>query len=148
MKINIVENKVLSLIMQDLPDDDDFALDKKSSEDSESEKVRSIFSIKLEFEEKHFFVTFDLKMLTSDGQGMQVKYKSKFVTDSAIDEEFMSSNFPYVNAPAISYPFLRAFVSNLTLNAGYSPVMLPSVNFVALKEKTLKSNKRAIKKSH
>lgn len=146
MKINIVENKVLSLIMQDLPDDDDFALDKKGSEDSG--KVRSKFSIKLDFEENHFFVTFDLKMLTSDGQGMQVKYKSKFVTDSAIDEEFISSNFPYVNAPAISYPFLRAFVSNLTLNAGYSPVMLPSVNFVALKEKTLKSNKQAIKKSH
>lgn len=146
MKINIVENKVLSLIMQDLPDDDDFALDKKGSEDSG--KVKSKFSIKLDFEEKHFFVTFDLKMLTSDGQGMQVKYKSKFVTDSAIDEEFISSNFPYVNAPAISYPFLRAFVSNLTLNAGYSPVMLPSVNFVALKEKTLKSNKQVIKKSH
>lgn len=138
MKINIVENTVINLIMQDLPPEDDLVVKRKS--DNSSGKVKSKFSIKLDFEENSFYVTFDLKLLTAEGKGILAEYKSKFVTDAAIDDKFIASAFPYVNAPAISYPFLRAFISNLTLNAGYSPVMLPSVNFVALKDKTMSSN--------
>lgn len=137
MKINIVENTVLSLIMQDLPVDSESDFKKSDSLD----KVKSKFSIKVEFEESSFFVTFNLKLATVEGKGIIAEYKSKFVTDSPMDDEFKKSAFPYVNAPAISYPYLRAFISNLTLNAGYSPVMLPSVNFVALKEKTMGRNK-------
>lgn len=137
MKINIVENTVLNLIIQDLPADSDSDFNKSEPLD----KVKSRFSIKVEFEESSFFVTFNLKLATSDGKGIITEYKSKFVTDATLDEDFKTSAFPYVNAPAISYPYLRAFISNLTLNAGYSPVMLPSVNFVALKEKTMSKNK-------
>lgn len=138
MKINIVENIVISLVMQDLPPDDDFL--SKRKKDDQTGNVKSRFSIKLEFEKTCFFVTFNLKLLTGEDKGIIAEFKSKFVTDVPIDDEFINSNFPYVNAPAISYPFLRTFISNLTLNSGYSPVMLPSVNFVALKDKTRKSN--------
>lgn len=39
-------------------------------------------------------------------------------------------NFKYISAPSIVYPYLRSFISLLTLNAGLNPVNLPSVNFL------------------
>ena len=49
-----------------------------------------------------------------------------------ITEDFKLSSFPKINAPAIAFPYLRAFVSNLTLQSGLEPVILPSINFVQL----------------
>jgi preprotein translocase subunit SecB len=34
------------------------------------------------------------------------------------------------NAPAIAFPYLRSFISTLTLNAGYILAVLLSINFV------------------
>lgn len=53
-----------------------------------------------------------------------------FETDGDIDEDFKLSHFPKINAPAIAYPYLRAFISNLTLQSGLAPVILPTINFV------------------
>lgn len=55
-----------------------------------------------------------------------------FKVDEEITEEFKVSDFPKINAPAISFPYLRAYISNLTLQSGYKPVILPSINFVSL----------------
>ncbi len=52
--------------------------------------------------------------------------------DEKVTEEFKLSSFPKVNAPAIAFPYLRAFVSNFTLQSGLEPVILPSINFVQL----------------
>jgi preprotein translocase subunit SecB len=38
----------------------------------------------------------------------------------------------YVNAPAIVYPYLRAFVSGLTALAGHNQLMLPTLNLSGL----------------
>jgi preprotein translocase subunit SecB len=54
------------------------------------------------------------------------------IIDEKITEDFKLSSFPKVNAPAIAFPYLRAFVSNLTLQSGLEPVILPSINFVQL----------------
>ena len=56
-----------------------------------------------------------------------------FTTDEKITEDFKQSHFPRINAPAIAYPYLRAYVSNLTLQSGTNPVMLPTINFVKFK---------------
>ena len=53
-----------------------------------------------------------------------------FITDEEITEDFKISHFPKINAPAIAYPYLRAFVSNLTLQSGVDPAMLPTINFI------------------
>jgi preprotein translocase subunit SecB len=58
-----------------------------------------------------------------------------FSLDQEITEEFKVSNFPTVNAPAIAFPYLRAFISNITLQSGFKPVILPSINFIRLAEK-------------
>ncbi|MHC5354197.1 protein-export chaperone SecB [Myroides sp. LJL115] len=55
--------------------------------------------------------------------------------DQEVTEDFKLSSFPKVNAPAIAFPYLRAFVSNLTLQSGLEPVMLPSINFSQLANK-------------
>ena len=59
-------------------------------------------------------------------------YLAEFKLDEELDERFKSSKFPYVNAPAIAYPFFRAFIANTLVNCGFEPTYLPSVNFEAL----------------
>ena len=63
-----------------------------------------------------------------------LKVESLFIfkLDDKITEDFKLSDFPKINAPAIAFPYLRAFISNLTLQAGVPPVILPSINFVGL----------------
>lgn len=52
--------------------------------------------------------------------------------DEKLTDEFKNSSFPIINAPAIAFPYLRAFISNITLQAGTLPIILPSINFVEL----------------
>lgn len=58
-----------------------------------------------------------------------------FKCDLEITKEFKVSDFQRVNAPAIAFPFSRAYISNLTLQSGLRPLMLPSINFVELSKK-------------
>lgn len=58
-----------------------------------------------------------------------------FELDQDIDENFLNSKFLTINAPAIAFPYVRSYISNLTLQSGFSPIILPSVNFVKLAEK-------------
>ena len=47
-----------------------------------------------------------------------------------IDMEILDSNMFFKHsAPAILFPYIRAFISNFTLNAGFKPLILPSINF-------------------
>lgn len=90
-------------------------------------------------EERDFFVLFELNLkntnCASDEQEHEIegifscKFIARFECDNVITDEFKNSNFPRVNAPAIAYPFLRAFVNNYFVNAGYNPVLLPTYNF-------------------
>lgn len=82
-----------------------------------------------------FGVVFNLK-ISDKAFDLSVKAAFDFeVTDDVITEEFKLSAFPRVNAPAIAFPYLRAFVSNLTLQSGLAPVVLPSINFVELADR-------------
>lgn len=48
-------------------------------------------------------------------------------------QDFKTSDFVKLSAPAIAFPYIRSFISNITLNAGYNPVILPSFNFSTVK---------------
>jgi preprotein translocase subunit SecB len=129
MKINIIGNKVTRLSISD------FKADESTDQDSSEQIGKADFGAKVIFAEDAFSVVFNIKVCTEDLKVIKVEYESHFKTDIPIDEKFKQGSFPYVNAPAIAYPYLRAFISNLTLNAGYDPVMLTSLNFVAMKDK-------------
>lgn len=79
---------------------------------------------------RRFVVGFKIAVGDRD-MDLKMEMQFVFVADSDIDRKFKDSDFPKVNAPAIAFPYLRAFVSNLTMQAGYSTLILPSVNFVS-----------------
>jgi preprotein translocase subunit SecB len=88
-----------------------------------------------EVNEKRFSISFigDVKS-PEEGFGCKVAYMADFSSDEELPENFITSPFALINAPAIAYPFFRAFLANLMLNAGYKPTLLPSINFVKLAE--------------
>lgn len=86
----------------------------------------------------HFVVTFDSEFQIKEGFIVKIKHQSVFETDKPIDDNFRNSNFPKVNAPAIAFPFFRAFVATFLVNAGYEPIILPSINFVELNKENNK----------
>ena len=49
--------------------------------------------------------------------------------DMEVNELFMNSTFVQVNAPAILYPYLRAFISSFMATAGYQAPIIPAINF-------------------
>lgn len=79
-----------------------------------------------------FNILFGLRLKVKNSHLLLLEYESTFKLDNELDDEFIKSHFPQVNAPAIAFPYLRAFVSTLLLNAGFEPIMLPSVNFSAM----------------
>lgn len=65
-----------------------------------------------------------------DGYSLKAEMRFFFETDEIITDEFKNSSFPVINAPAIAFPYFRSFLSIITMQSGYPPVMLPSINFV------------------
>ncbi len=82
-------------------------------------------------DKKSFVIVFEIDLKDKD---FDLNFESAFVfsLDDEITEEFKFSDFPKINAPAIAFPYLRAYISNLTLQSGFEPRILPSINFVNL----------------
>ncbi|WP_440026700.1 protein-export chaperone SecB [Chromobacterium amazonense] len=90
-----------------------------------------------------FFIGFNLTLRIEEQNQFAVKYLAEFESDSEATPEVLENNsFVQVNAPAIAYPFLRAFIATIMLNAGYEPPMLPAVNFQALYQKRVSSKNK------
>lgn len=81
-------------------------------------------------ENKNIFqIVFIVTISGKDNQcNIQVKAIADFEAVGEVPDEVYQS-FVNVNAPAIAYPYLRAFVSNIVLQAGMAPIILPPVNF-------------------
>jgi preprotein translocase subunit SecB len=41
-------------------------------------------------------------------------------------------NFAEISAPSIVFPYIRAFIANLTMQSGMNPITLPPLNFAAV----------------
>jgi len=86
-------------------------------------------------EEEHlnyFDVRFNLNMKKEGQFALSLRADAHFTTDKNISKNDQSSPLLKINAPAIAFPYLRAFVSNLTMNSGYNPIILPTFNFVQM----------------
>lgn len=120
MKLSLKENKVNQLILVDA---------------EENQTLHSDFRLNFEpvfyaEDSRKFKIVFDFEYITTDRKYLRIDYQSYFITDSDINEDFRNSKFPVINAPAIAFPFLRAFLANLLISGGYPPVLLPSINFL------------------
>ena len=55
-------------------------------------------------------------------------------------EESQISNYFFVNAPAILFPYIRAYIATLTTLSGYlKPITLPTLNLISLAKKLEKN---------
>lgn len=80
---------------------------------------------------KSFAIIFDLSIAIKD-KLLNIIFVSEFETDEDITDKFRNNHFCSINAPAIAYPYLRAYVSNFLLSSGYKPLILPTINFQKL----------------
>lgn len=88
-------------------------------------------------EESNKFSVHFLLNLKNKNFDLTVNSVAVFLTDVKLESDFLDSDFCNINAPAIAFPYIRTYVSNLTLNSGFNPIILPSFNFVNLhKEKS------------
>ncbi len=87
-----------------------------------------------ETDDKMFFVGFRV-VLNNPMYDLRLEMQFSFEADEPLTKDFMKSPFLKINAPAIAFPYLRSYISNLTMQSGYDAVMLPSVNFVKIAEK-------------
>ena len=88
-----------------------------------------------------------LKVIVQEKIGMKLTYVVDFqVADSIVEDfkvttETLADTFLQVNAPAIAYPYLRAYVTTICVNSGYTPLLLPPVNFQAIFNEKRKAQK-------
>lgn len=118
MKLMLKDYKVINLNFE--------VLSEQNVEDQFNLKVGQMFNKK---EEMSFGIGF-IVGITSNSYKIGLEMNFLFESDEIIDEEFKNSSFPKVNAPAIAFPYLRAYISNLTMQSGFTPLLLPSINFV------------------
>jgi len=60
-----------------------------------------------------------------------IEATGNFTFDTDIDEKQLDSLF-YINAPAILFPYIRAYISALTTLSGVETVTIPTINLSSL----------------
>ncbi len=91
-------------------------------------------------------IILSVRLMLADNLAMEVGYSVVFeasdteVNDFELDAEILKDQFFTVNAPAIAYPFLRAFIATFCVNAGYPAKMLPAINFQAMHNEKKKAD--------
>jgi preprotein translocase subunit SecB len=124
MNISLSYNKVLNL-----------SLNASQEWEEENNFDFSFEAVYPEDDHQSFLIVFKLNIQRSNQFVLETLYSSAFKTDGIINQEFKESDFTSINAPAIAFPFLRSFIATITLNAGYNPIILPSINFLNFKNK-------------
>lgn len=83
--------------------------------------------------EKVFIVEFDVHVHNTQRTfNVHVVFQVWFNCQNPVTEEFLNTPQLRISALAISFPFVRSLITTMTASAGYSPLYLPSVNFVKL----------------
>lgn len=125
MKLKLKDNKVQKLIFTDL--------DSTDLDNMEEDEFGLRFEPNFSLGNNKFSIQFEFQCIVESTKILIVHYDSCFEVDEELSERFITSKFPTVNAPAIAFPFLRAFISNYLLSSGYNPILLPSINFTQFK---------------
>lgn len=132
MKIKLLDYRVVDLCLQ------------ASERDSQLDMASNDLSLEVgqlyPDDEKNIFGIGFKVSFRQEGFKVKAEMRFFFETDSVITDDFKNGPFPAINAPAIAFPYLRSFLSILTMQAGYAPVMIPSVNFVEFAKRTVKND--------
>lgn len=109
---------------------------------SKGEKKLSIsFSPKGVINKENSIFTLFLKVIISDdvkSLNIEIEAKADYQFKSELKQETLNNYF-YINAPAILFPYLRAYISSLTALSGIPVITLPTLNLTNMGE-DLKNN--------
>lgn len=70
---------------------------------------------------------------------IEIDTEATFTIKAELSEMEGLMNYFVKNAPAIVFPYIRSYISTLTTQSGYKPILLPTLNLVGLAEQ-LKKN--------
>lgn len=76
--------------------------------------------------------TYQLQLITyikdkEDTINIEIDIVAFFSFDSQIERDQLNKMF-FINAPAIVFPYLRSYITTLTVLSGIDPVILPTLN--------------------
>lgn len=91
-----------------------------------------------ELHQFHLFLNVTVKD-KDDKFECNIKSTSIFNFPEDVDIEQYKSSFFTTNAPAITFPYIRAYIANLTAQSGIMNILLPTLNLSNL-AKSLKEN--------
>ncbi len=108
-----------------------------SEENVQNEEKDSTFTLGLNVladpkRSEIFGVFFNVEMVQQEEFSLELTFVAWFESPEPLAQEQISSPFARINAPAIAFPYLRSFISLLTLNSGFKPVILSTVNFIEM----------------
>ena len=115
-----------------------------------NDNIRSEFGINFDAKGKHYAKTNIFKLFLKV-QVLQEPEKlifieldteSTFVIQAELSELEELMKFFVKNAPAIVFPYIRAYVSTLTTQSGNRPIILPTLNLIGLSEGLSKNIER------
>ena len=76
---------------------------------------------------------------------LEIDSVAKYVFENKEALEALNNYF-FINAPALLFPYIRAYISTLTNLSGFEPINLPTLNMTQIGE-DLKANTKEIKSS-
>ncbi len=129
MKIKLESVQIVNLIFKS------FSVDSSITQEMSVSMRLSVTENKYDETNRASFVVSFLIDLKNEDNSLSISIEAVaiFSTTDIVDAQFLSSHFATVNAPAIAFPFVRAYIANFTLNSGFNPIMLPSYNFQAMR---------------
>jgi len=88
--------------------------------------------------EKQFHLLLQVKVKDDKGGlSIEIDAHADYKLDGDLDDPKFN-NYMYLNAPAILFPHIRAYIVSLTALSGISPVTLPLVNISGMKDILMK----------
>lgn len=105
------------------------------------QKLSLAFNPKGVIDKKESFFTLFLNVSVSNKSkslNIEVDAEAKYLFKADESAENLNNYF-YINAPAILFPYLRAYISALTALSGIPTITLPTLNLISLGE-DLKNN--------
>jgi preprotein translocase subunit SecB len=89
-------------------------------------RIRTVFD---DTGKREFVVAFELVANLGHHGCLRLEYLARFNTDEDMSDEFKASHLPRANAPAVAYPYVRAFVSQFAVLSGFEAHTLPIRSF-------------------
>lgn len=138
-QIKLIGFKIASFTFKAIPNPDkndspnkkfNLDLDNLLFQDSPNHFIK-VFKVDLNFEGPNKEEIFDLV----------AEYHAVFECSMNITDEFLNSDFAKISAPAIGFPYLRAFISSFSVQGGLPPIVLPSINFIHFNKELDKQRK-------